>query len=129
MSRRKHQVPVSDIPLYTGRQELRVQNLGYFCGVLCGLVILATVITTILLCNSHGPSSGMEAGFVFLILIPLSSIPVGIICLYGAVVSAIANFRNSSPEARTGLWLSLGGPVAVVICYAACWGIIVATGV
>ncbi len=128
MSRMKNPASASRTPSYGGRMDLWAQSLGHFCGVLCGLLILATLVTTAWACSSRG-ARVMEPGFIFLFFIPIVSVPVALLCLVGTIVSIGALRRYSSPEARTGLWFSLGGPIAVVSCYAVCWGIMVASGV
>lgn len=118
-------------PSYGGRLDLWAQTLGYFSAILCGLIILAIVATTVRVISIRDGHTGdvVEAIFMFLFLIPVASIPVGLICLVGMIVSVRAMRRYPSPEARTGLWLSLSGPVAVIACYAVCWGIMVVSGV
>jgi len=131
MSQLEKSAHASSTPSYGGRLDLWAQTLGRLSGILCGLLILAIVATTVWACSIRDGDTGgaMGAGLTFVVLLPLAAIPVGLVCLVGAIVSIGAMRRDSSAEARCGLWLSLGGPVAVVLCYAACWGIMVAAGV
>ncbi len=96
--------------------------------VACGLLILAIMATTVwaFTIRPGGPGGAMGLGMAFIVLFPLALIPVGLFCLVGAVLSGVALRRHSTPAARIGLWLALGGPLAVIACYGACFGILIA---
>ena len=99
------------------RLDLVGKRLGVIGAVLCGVLILALVATIVLGFTAEGTSGGMALGILYFFFIPLASIPVGLVCLAGAVVSGVALRRQSSPAARTGLELSLLGPAVVLTCY------------
>jgi hypothetical protein len=65
---------------------------------------------------------GMLAGILMLYLF-MAWIPVGFICLVGAALSFVVWKKYSNQEARTAFWLSLGCPIAGVICFSLVWGI------
>jgi hypothetical protein len=48
----------------------------------------------------------------------IASAAVGLFCLIGIVVSIVALRTHASPQARTGLRLSWGSPLAVVASFA-----------
>lgn len=107
-----------------GRPDLKAKGLGIVNAVLCGLLILAmvaTLVVVVLFAEDEG--SGMFFVVVYFGFIPVASIPVGLLCLVGAVFSRTQLRRHSSPEARLGLRLSVRGPVAVIACYVIIFGI------
>jgi hypothetical protein len=107
-----------------GRLALRAKRLGIVNAVLCGLLILAmvaTLVVVVLFAEDEG--SGMFFVVVYFGFIPVASIPVGLLCLVGAVFSRTQLRRHSSPEARLGLRLSKRGPTAVIACYVIIFGI------
>jgi hypothetical protein len=111
------------------RPDLVAKRLGYIAAVLCGLLIVATVVLTLWgLSIRAGTSDGMFVSMAFIVMLPGASIPVAIFCLIGAMLSKKALRTTSSTDARTGLWLCAGGPVAVVLCYAACFWVLTAWG-
>lgn len=107
-------------------QQAFALGFSYFAAILCGLLTLATVSVT-LWCLSirEGDTGGaMNSGMSFILVIPLASIPVGVVCFIGILLSCRAMRTYSGPSARTGLKLSLGGPVVVVVCYALCFALL-----
>jgi hypothetical protein len=101
------------------RRDLGANRLGLVNAALSGLVIVAVVASLVLgAFGVGGEGSGMFFGLMLIFFIPMASIPIGLSCLVGVVRSGIALRRHSSREARIGLWLSLGGPIAVIGCYA-----------
>jgi hypothetical protein len=107
-----------------GRPDLKAKGLGIVNAVLCGLLILAmvaTLVVVVLFAEDEG--SGMFFVVVYFGFIPVASIPVGLLCLVGAVFSHTQLRRHSSPEARLGLRLSKRGPTAVIACYVIIFGI------
>ena len=104
------------------------KRLGIVNAVLCGLLVVAIVVA-LHLCVTPvvplmGEGSGILGWIMLVFFIPLASIPIGISCLVGIVRSRAALRRHPSREARIGLWLSLGGVIAVMACYALAWGIL-----
>jgi hypothetical protein len=95
--------------------------LGIVGAVLCGLLVVAILGTVIVGANlPYGDTSGsMAVGFTHGVLIPLASIPIGIVCLLGAVLSRLAWRKQATSDARIGFLLSLAAPGVVVVCYAA----------
>ena len=102
------------------RQDLVAKRLGVIGAVLCGVLILAIVATTVLGFTAEGTGEGMAYLIFYFFFIPLASIPVGLICLAGAILSRRVLRRQSSPDAQTAQKLSLGGPAAVLACYVIC---------
>ena len=107
------------------------KGLGYFSAALCGLLIVATVGTTLwgLSLRDDDAAGAMSVGVTFLFLIPAAAIPVAMVCLAGMVSSLWALGTCTSPEARTGLRLSVVGPIVVVVSYAGCLALMMAAGV
>ena len=113
------------------RIDLLAQWFSRLGAAFCGLLVLAIVAITVLSFNLRPAeaSGGMFVGMAFIVFLPIAAVPVGLFCLVASHLSAWAFGRHSSPSARTGLWLSLGGPVVVIACYAGCFGIMVTSGV
>ena len=107
-----------------GRLDLRLKRWGLVNAVLCGLLVVATVAAFVLSALRVGDTGvGMFLVIMLGFFIPVAFIPIGLSCLVGAIRSGIALRRHASREARTGLRLSLGGPVAVIAGYAVGIGI------
>ena len=131
MSLSKHPDPENSTLDNRKKLGLRAKWWGLLSAKLCGLLILATLATTILAFTIRDGDTGgaMGVGMLFFLTIPMASIPVGLICLVGTVLSLVAIRNHPSPEARTALVLSLVSPAAVIVCYALCLAIILASGV
>lgn len=102
------------------RLGLGAKRLGIVNAVLCSLLI-AAIVVSVVLCEAPPPgdSGAPILGLImFSCLVPVASIPIGLSCLVGAIRSGAAVRRQASREARIGLWLSLGGSIAVIACYA-----------
>jgi hypothetical protein len=123
MEELRSQDPVDDTD--SGRRlRLGAKRLGIINAVLCGLLAVATVAFSVLASLPLGDSAGLVYGSTSLFCIPVALIPIGISCLIGVLRSRAAMRRHPSREARTGLWLSLGGPIVVILCYVLGWGIL-----
>ncbi len=103
------------------RLGLGMKRWGIVNAALCGLLVVAIVIALLLLVIPVIPFLGADAGLLGWIMIvgfiPLACIPIGISCLVGALRARAVLRRHPSQEARLGLRLSVGGPVAVLACY------------
>lgn len=89
---------------------------------LCGVLILGTILTTVS-CYQDG---GMGAGMFFIVFLPLASVPVGLYCLAGLILSAVAVRRYHSPASREALWISVVAPLAVLAIYGGCFAMMLA---
>lgn len=105
------------------RLDLRAIRLGLVNAVLCGLLVVAIVASAAIGSFVRGDGVGMLFAIMVFYFIPLAFIPIGLSCLVGAIRSGVELRRHPSREARTGLWLSLGGPIAVVACYVILFGV------
>ena len=123
--------PANRHPSNGSSPDRLAKRLGYIAAALCGLLALAIVAATLWgLSIPPGDSrDGMFIGLAFIVFLPGASIPVGIFCLVGASLSKSTLRSTSSTEARTDYRLCVWGPVAVVLCYAVCFGLLSASGV
>jgi hypothetical protein len=111
-----------------GRPDLRLKRWGLVNAVLCGLLVVATVAAFVLGALQVGDTgAGMFFVLMLIFFIPVAFIPIGLSCLVGAIWSGIVWRRHASREAQIGLWLSLGGPIALIACYALGFGIVFGT--
>jgi hypothetical protein len=110
-------------PSDASRIELWAVWFGRVGTVLCALLIVAIAATTVGLFTVER-GGGLLFGMFLAFFIPAASIPVGLFCLVGAIVSAKALRRHSSPAVRSAFLLSCASPVAVLACYGACFGIL-----
>jgi hypothetical protein len=102
------------------------KRLGIVGAVLCGLLVVAILGSVIVGANQPYGDTGaaMALGFAYVFLIPLLSIPVGIVCLLGAVLSGQAWRKQASSDARIGFLLSLVAPGVTIVCYAVGWALL-----
>lgn len=105
------------------RLDLRALRLGLVNAVLSGLLVVVNVAYFVFGGLPVGDSAGILMGIMLVFLIPLAFFPIGISCLRGVVRFGNALRIHSSREARIGLWLSLGGLIAVIACYVFTFGI------
>ena len=113
----------ADEPDGAMKLALRAKRWGVVNAALCGLLVVGIVGSVLLGLFGTG-DAGWGTAIMLHFCVPGASIPFGISCLVGAVWSGVAMRRHPSREARIGLWLSLGGPIAVILCYALAWGIL-----
>jgi hypothetical protein len=113
-----------------GKLEVAASRLVRIGTVLCGLLVVAILITTVWILKEaiFGGGEDMSAGFTFLIFIPLASIPVGLICLAGAICCGLVSQRQSSSKAESDLRLAINCPVAVLVLYFVCLVIVLTAG-
>jgi hypothetical protein len=102
------------------------KGFGIIGAVLCALLVVCIVATWISSANLRPGDVGgtMGIGMVYVFYIPGAAIPVFLFCFVGAILSWLALRQHASPDARTGLTLSLAGPGLVIVCYAAGFAII-----
>lgn len=111
------------------RLGLGVRRWGIVNAVLCGLLVVAFVASVLLgvvppPAGGDGSGQGMFAAIMILYFIPIACIPIGISCLVGTLRARAVLRRHPSQEAQLGLRLSVGGPIAVILCYVLGFGIL-----
>jgi magnesium-transporting ATPase (P-type) len=102
-------------PTKEGRIEFWARWFSRIGTALCASLILAIMATALYLFAVGVPALGV--GIFFMFFLPMALIPVLLFCLVWVFLCAAA---------RTGFWRSLAWPVTVIVCYAACLGLLLA---